>query len=253
MSETRIIFPDFREEQADSRYPFVDSATLVASGSKLAIANDTFLDASIYAVGVANQVYVSSVVVDNNSITIYIGDDKLKQRAWSTFDPLDDNITELRFVDTYGRDAGVMVTDPDRIRVFSSWPVGTHVFERAATELVPTCVLPTPEVGVRGLLTEKGELLVGDVWLVGDNGVIVREDDGQIRIDIVGDPLFVRRNCVPLSLFAPPRFVQTINGCGPDPYGNFQLNPLDHVSPDTILRIYPDGDGLKIDVVGRKV
>lgn len=253
MSETRIIFPDFREEQADSRYPFVDSATLTASDGRLAIANDTFLDASIYPIGGSSQIYLSLVSVSSSKIKLAIGDDKLKQRAWSEFDPLDDNITELRFVDEYGRDAGVMVTDPDRIRVFSSWPAGNHTFERAATELVPTCVIPTPEVGVRGLLTEKGELLTGDVWLVGDNGVVVREDNGQIRIDIVGDPLFVRRNCVPLSLFSPPRFVQTINGCGPDPYGNFQLNPLDHVSPDTILRIYPDGDGLKIDVVGRKV
>lgn len=52
MSGARILYPEFRDEQSDSRYPFADSATLVSTTNAAAvIAADTFIDASFFPIG----------------------------------------------------------------------------------------------------------------------------------------------------------------------------------------------------------
>jgi hypothetical protein len=100
-------------------------------------------------------------------------------------------------------------------------------------------------------MTTEGDVVSGDIWLIGDNGVVIRKDDDcVIRIDIVGDPLFVRRLCNPLDLFNTPNFVKTINGCPPDEYGDYKIEVGDHGDPHTILRINPVEDGLKIEAIG---
>jgi hypothetical protein len=112
-------------------------------------------------------------------------------------------------------------------------------------------VIPTPEVGVRGFLTEAGALLTGDVWWVGERGIVVRDDGGTVRVDVVGDPLFARRLCFPLGLFATPRFIRTINRLPPGPDGDFQVVVGGHDAPDTVLRIYPiSPTELAFEVVG---
>ena len=114
--------------------------------------------------------------------------------------------------------------------------------------------IPTPEPGLRGLLTPGGDLFTGDVWIVGDNGVVVRDTgDGNIRIDIVGDPLFRRKLCGSVELFNTPNIIRTINGCPPDEHGNFQLNVGDLITENTLLRINPTDTGLRIEAVGQTV
>lgn len=252
MGTQRIVFRDFRDENERSRYPFADGATLKTTDGRFAIDNGTFLDASIYAVGSRERTYISAIVVEPRKITIHIGDAVQPRRCFAEFDPFAEPY-ELRILDSLGRDCGILVTEPERAAVFSTWSLGTHVFNVNASEFVASCVIPTPEVGVRGILTEAGELLTGDAWIVGDNGVVVREDEGNIRVDIVGDPLFVRKACVPLTEYVAPRFLKTINNCGPDAFGNVNLTVGDHFAENTILRIYPDGTGLRIEAVGRKV
>jgi hypothetical protein len=148
----------------------------------------------------------------------------------------------------------VLISEPLRLAQFGAWNNGIHTFARRATEFCASCVIPTPEIGVRGILTEDGDLLTGDVWIVGDNGITVRElEDGQIRVDIPGDPLFVRKQCGPLELFEPPIFIETINNCPPDENGDFRIEANDHDNRSTIMRIVHTDDGLKIEAVGQYV
>ena len=255
MAGTRIIFPQFRDEQSDSRYPFVDKASLVSGENALEIGRDTFIDAAIYAIGGYARAYISAISVSANEIVITLGDENNKNRAtarWVPTSPPENGVLDL--LDPYGRPAGMLLSAPLSLARFAAWPARTHTFALAATEFVNTCVIPAREPGVRGLFSEDGTLLTGDVWLIGDRGVVVRQDgEDVIRIDIIGSPLFLRELCDDLNKFTPKTYIKTINGCTPDEYGNFTLTATGHRAADTVLRIYPSDGNLKIDVIGKKV
>ena len=259
MSDARILYPQFRDEQDDSRYPFADSATLVSVESKLDIGRDTFFDASIYAVGAAKGVYISSITVTATAITIQVGDSSTKKLASATFNPLsvpDNGVLDL--IDIYGRPAGTLLSTAFLLARFSVWPLETHTFTAATAEFVASVVIPAQEPGLRGVQCPDGDLLTGDVWLIGDRGVVLRkEGSNTIRVDVVGEPLFSRHVCEPVGKFTPKTFLQTItaNGipCGPDEYGNFVLTATGYSADDTVLRVYTQDGNLKIDTVGRKV
>lgn len=247
----RTFHPEFRDEQLETNYPFSDHATLL-SNTLQPIEPDTFLDASIYVVGLGPGAYIPRVSVKSSTITIYIGDQVDQLRASATFN-VTDPPTLLKIVDKYGRPGGILISSPERLAIFQTWPPGDHVFDQAATEFVSAVVIPTPEVGLRGLLTPAGELFVGDVWLVGESGVVLREDDGAIRIDIIGDPLVNRKLCEPAGLFDTPNFLRTINGIPADERGDFKLEVLAKSAAATVLRIRKDNESLKIEVVGERL
>jgi len=251
----RILYPEFRDELEPTKYPFADDATLVSDNTSQEIDRDTFLDASVYPIGAGAGVYVSNITVTPRKITITLGDNRSTNLAVADFDPLNPKDV-LLFEDSVGRPAGVIVSEVLRLSRFTAWESGSHDFSATATPLVASCVIPTPEPGVRGFVTEDGELFTGDVWIVGENGVVVSEDgDCNVRIDMVGDPLFVRKLCFPLDLFVPPLFVKTINGCTPDANGNYNLTIGGQDAPDeeTIIRINPTDTGLKIEAIGQLV
>lgn len=250
MSGERILFPEFRNENEFSRYPFADSASLLAD-SEQRIPVETFIDASIHPIGGRERMGILSITIRPRLVTIVIGDIAGNNLCAGSFDPLDPPTT-IPLEDQYGRAAGILLSEPLRLAIFATWDIGVHTFSTGTAEFVASVTIPTPEIGVRGIMTEAGDLLTGDIWVVGDNGVVVREDgEGIIRVDIVGDPLFVRRLCAPSDQFTTPRFIQTINECSPDENGNFVLTVGDHFAETTIIRIYPDGDGLKIEAVGK--
>jgi hypothetical protein len=99
------------------------------------------------------------------------------------------------------------------------------------------------------------QFLTGDIWLVGDQGVVLRQDGPSvIRVDIVGVPLFRRFLCEPQSEdFPTKRYLKTINGCGPDEFGNFTFTATNQAVADSVLRVYADGETIVIDTVGRSV
>lgn len=258
MSGARILYPQFRDEQADSKYPFADRATLVSSERKLDIGRDTFIDATLYPIGGSKQAYISAITVTPSLVTIQIGDPAVKNRATATYSPLnppDDGVLQLQ--DKYGRPAGMLLSTPLTLSRFSGWPAETHTFTATATEFVATVVIPAREPGVRALTVDGKDIFTGDVWLVGSRGIVLRADGPRtVRVDIIGEPLFARYLCQPTDRFQPKNFLRTltINGvtCGPDEYGNFVFTATGHGAADTILRIYPQDGGLKIDTVGRR-
>jgi hypothetical protein len=277
MSDARILFPQFRDEQADSRYPFADSANLLSVERKLDIGRDTFIDASLYVIDGDRAAYISAITVTPTEVTITIGDAGSKTRATGTYSalsPPDTGIVEL--FDSWNRPCGMLlaVTEstientPSKqasigLAQFAAWPAEAHTFRPDATQFVASVVIPANSPGVRGLTPETLELLTGDVWLLGDRGIVVRQDgDNIIRFDVIGEPLFQRYLCqtdesealtTPYSQFNPRVFIRTINGCSPDAYGNFTLTATAHGATDTVLRVFAQDGNIKIDAVGRKV
>jgi hypothetical protein len=152
----------------------------------------------------------------------------------------------------------MLLSTPFLLARFAAWPLETHTFTAGATEFVSSVVIPARAPGVRGVYADNSALLTGDVWLIGDRGVVLRKvDEHTIRADITGEPLFARHLCEPIGRFTPKTFVKTITtnsiACGPDDYGNFVLTATDYGVSDTVLRIYSQDGNIKIDTVGRKV
>jgi hypothetical protein len=245
----RIQHPEWRDQNEFSKYPFGDAATLVSTDG-LGIGADTFIDATLYPIGAEANLYITSIVVEARNITINIGNNSQLELAKASFDPFD-TPDLLQVTDAFGRAAGILVSTALRLSRFQGWSVGTHTFAEGASEFAASVVIPTPETGVRGFITPGGGLVAGETWIVGDNGVVVREEDGNIRIDIVGDPLFRRKICAPAELFNTPVFIKTINGCEPDEYGNFSIPVGGKITEDVVLRVVPCPEGLLIEAVGR--
>ena len=197
MSTTRILYPEWPAENSKTKYPFAARATLTNGAVQLLIG--TFLDAVLFPIGGHERLRLSKVIVTHANVTLYIGDQITEELASGTFNlPVPpDNVS---LADTYGRPAGFIISDSQHLGLFPSWGVGTYKFTADATEFAATVCIPTPEAGVRGFLLDDGTLLTGDVWLIGDAGVALSADSssGQpvIRVDVVGDPLFLRQQCV---------------------------------------------------------
>jgi hypothetical protein len=266
----RTLHPEWRAEQETTKYPFGSNASL-ANDENDVILEGVFLDAILYPIGSTARVFLSQVEITHDSVELTLADPVTTLLASASFDLLDPP-SRVVFTDPLGRPAGMLVSEPSRLVSFQSWTVGTHLFDIEQTEFAATVVVPTPEIGLRGIQLEDGSLFTGQIWIVGDDGVVVRsepttvpgkcgEDDvdlSVIRVDIVGDPLFRRRLCTADDLFVTPRFLKTISiddgkqvvRCGPDENGDFKLTVNNALAEDTILRIRPSEDGLVIEAVG---
>ncbi|NDD52797.1 hypothetical protein EBZ39_02785 [bacterium] len=261
MADERILFPEFRDEQADSRYPFADSATLIDSSGIIVLSRDLFIDASFFPVDAGARLYLSKISVAAGVVTIFVGDANTAGLISTTYSDISVPPTGvLTFADAYARPAGMLLAETIKLEELATLADGDYTFNRAATEFVSTVVAPAKTPGVRGLLAPTGELLYGDVWFVGDAGIVVRaESDQVIRFDVTGVPLFKRFVCEPLSSFPAKNYLKTINGCGPDKYGNFTITATGHAvsertnntKNDTVLRVYVQNNLLVFDAAGR--
>lgn len=262
MTDARILYPQFRDEQSTSRYPFADSASLKTTDGALNIGADTFIDAVFFPVGGTRQLYIAAIIVSTQTITFIVGDSVNAALISGSYAPnsgLDslDN-SRIEFFDSYGRPAGCMLSSQISLAKFSGLSPGTYTFAPAATEFVSTVVIPANEPGVRAIIPSSGEFLTGDICLIGDHGVVLRKEGvNVIRIDIVGVPLFKRALCElgGGGLLSPSQYLKTINNCGPDEYGSFTFTATGHETPggDTVLRVYPNNNALVIDAVGRGI
>jgi len=252
----QIDFLSWRNEQYYSRYPFIDTASLVNSDG-ITISNELFDDASICPVGGAAGAYVGKISVIGRDITFHIYDPDNGETCSGSFN-FDSSPTPqpglIKLEDGYGRPAGILVSDHDRLTALAgAYVEGEFEFDRPQTEFVAACVIPISNYGVRGFLLDDGSVLSGDVWLVGENGVVLTVEGGMIRVDIPGDPYAAKKVCdeegQPLDPFCG---VRTINEIPPDANGDFKLLTGSNLSKDNVLRVEQSGNTLTIKAVGQR-
>jgi|JI10StandDraft_1071094.scaffolds.fasta_scaffold06965_2 hypothetical protein len=260
----QTFYPELLPSLENTNYPFIPAASL--SNNSVFFLQGTFLDAQIYAVGGVGNYYISSVVITSNHFKINIGDSNNSTLISGTVQlPIVESIIEL--TDSYGRPAGLLVSEPSRLALFSTWGIGTHTFEAKQTTFAITCQIPVPDAGVTGFVLPDGSLVTGNVWFVGEDGVVLRHEVGEdkygnptdlIRVDIVGDPLFLQRLCNPESLFVPVNPVRTVRivadnqtfDCTPDEFGNITIQMNDSLAADAALRVRTTDVGLVFSVEG---
>jgi hypothetical protein len=273
--------PEWYDSNSGNNYPFDDLSTMVNSAGRV-IASDTLLDAAIYPAGGSLNMYISSVEVRSDQVTIFISDEKVKNLCSCTFSPnAPPNpakpTVELLIVDKNGRKAGVLVAKQVNLSVFSAWGAGTHQFLASQTRFVAACCYPVPADTVTGFQLDDGNVLYGDVYLVGEDGVVLDCDMvdewgsdnavSVIRVNAVGDPLFRRKVCSP-GLFDTPRFIRQVvfqHGqqtviVGPSDRGNVTVmsasmeDPESNLlKPDSVLRIRTTQQGVLFEAVGERL
>lgn len=227
----RIKHPEWRPSHEPTKFPFEDLATLQNTVGDV-ILEGTFLDAALYPPGGQSNMYLSKVIVDASLVTLYIGDALTTERASVEFNPAEAP-ESLRLTDSYGRAAGILVSEAQRLATFLSWGQGTHEFAIDETPFVAEVCVPTPSSGLQGVQLPNGDIVHGDIWLVGDDGIVLScyEDEipgecggpaiveSVIRVDVIGDPLFRRRLCADPGEFPTQRFLESLTFCLPPTEG----------------------------------
>lgn len=246
----RLLFPEFREEQQISRYPFGDNCDLITDGN-LVLDPGLLLDASLFPIGDYPQLSLRTITVAYTQITFTIGNDTFPDLLSGTYDPASPPEVVTLYQDD--RIGGMLVPDLTTLAVLQSWPAGVHTFPSGSAEFVPSVNLSYPDPGVTGFVLPDGDIVSGDIWLVGDAGVVLSNpEENVIRFDIVGDPLFRRRQCeTEDTTFATPSYLKTINQLPPDSLGNFRILVGSLLNLTPALRIEPTNEnGLHIYVAG---
>lgn len=242
----KYLFPEWRDQQMDSKYPFADNATLTNGVDS--IPRTLFADARLFVIGGGARQFLSRIRGGTTGATVYISDEseEIIASGFLDFSAIGDTI-ELK--DAYDRPAGVLVSSPEQLATLSSWTTEDHDFTVDQAEFTATVVAPQPQLGVRGFLAE-GKLFAGDVYLVGEQGVFLTMDGEFIRVDIVGDPRARQRFCEQLFSFDQPQFLRTINGYSPDEFGDFKILAGAQAASDTALRLVLQSNGLGLKLIG---
>lgn len=235
----RIIFPEYREQFKSTKYPFADTATLTSIDNEFKLPQDIFCDASVYIPGAIAPVYINELNINSSQSYLTIVDYSKKFTATGIIEPLSDKI---ELFNPRNNQVGILVASKD-LSYFTSVPNGSYTFLPKATSLSPRCTIYLKDTGVTSIGVVDGEQLEGDVWICGSDGIIVRYVNEQIRIDVVGEPLFKRED----PKFQPPSFVQTINDMPANKYGNFNISAE---SADDIIRVNTSATGITISAAG---
>lgn len=240
-----IVFGDWRDDNQRRTYPFADGVTL--TNGTLVLPKSLFIDGRLYPIGGNEDLYLSRVTRDGSAIIFGIKADATNELATASYDVTDIPETgELAFHDVYGRPAGMLLATEESLRAFSGLNSGTYAFNSAQARFATAVVVPQPNAGVRGFILPSGDVMAGDVWIVGEDGIVVRKDtDGSLRIDLVGDPFATRKLCEDeeadedIELLQPYCPLETINAIPADELGNFDLLVGSNDSLATVLRITP--------------
>ena len=246
------LFPQWRNSNDQDKYPFNLIASL--TNGTLFIPENLFSDARLYPIGGTEGQYLSRVVKTPTTITIYISDLATLAIASASYEIASPPDDVLALEDKYGRAAGIFVTDPNRLSVFLGWPDGEHEFDQDQTLFAPAVVTPMPQLGVRSMRVDELEVLADDAYIVGGHGVTLEVDDTDpanpiITANVVGEPLFKKLLCAVQGFFN-PCLLKTINGVAPDQYGNFTIMVCNIDTDNTVIRVEPVQNGLRIFAVG---
>ena len=259
-----IIYTQWRNANDKAKYPFSVRATL--NNGTVSIAEETFIDARLYPPGVSNTLHLSRITKDSDTIEIVVSTTTSGEIASALVDIADIvpyNLELLELHDVYGRSAGVLVTDPDRLGLLTALPIGTHTFSLDQTEFAATVVTPSPQTGLKSVVVDD-EPVYGEVWLVGGLGVVLEHEVGTlygddiVTINVVGEPLSKRTICQDEYIgFDPSTFLEYIVVDGfaihPDDFGDLKIGVCGIDVDDTILRVLPSDNGLTFAAVGGRV
>lgn len=253
MSELR--YPQWRDENDHCKYPFSPRASL--ANDYIEVPENLFIDAKLYPIGGSQDQFLSSIVKTDTEIVFNVSDavaGVLASGTYSVSTPSIRNTVHLQ--DAYGRSAGVLVTDSAHVLPVLSWPAGTFEFTLDQTCFACGVIVPMPAAGgLRSLrASDSDTAITEDLYIVGGRGVALEAavDGSEILVTVhaMGEPLYKQLTCQNTT-YINPKKLKTINGIKPDKYGNFQIVPCCQEVDNTLIRIDPIANGIRITVAGK--
>ena len=250
--QTEIIFPEWRNQNEHINYPFSDIATMI-SDTGVRMPKSLFDDARFYPIGAVVGVYLKSVVIQGNIVTMTIADpdQELAIGSYDYTNPLND----VPFYDSFGRPAGVLVSTVEKLKLLPAALPAAVTFTQKQTEFAASCVVPQPQIGLRGFILDDGSYFTGDLYLVGVDGIVLSvPQPNVIRVDVIGDPYAKLEECDEEGIPVKPLCgLKTINKIAPDPVtGDFKLSPGANppYAVDNVIRVSQNNSELVIETVG---
>jgi hypothetical protein len=237
----------WRNERETGNYPFADSIDLLAGGNRT-IGPGVFVDAAVCVTGGVAPLYLSRIEVSGTDVTFWIGDENEQLMASGTYIYGDENAV-IQLTDIAGRPGGILVSESERLSKFNGWDSGNYDFDATQTMFAARATICPPLQGVSTLRDNTGQELRGDVWLVGDQGVLLRWVDNAIRVDVIGDPLFRRRLCGGDGAYPDRTFVKHFAGLAPNTRGDLGITVEDN-DKGSIIRVISGPSGIEISTVG---
>lgn len=246
-----MLHTEWRNNNERINYPFADHATLTNSAGA-AVDRDLFSDARLYPIGGTVGLYLGKISVSESEVTFHIYD-LTGELATGGFD-LDSPPAEVALYDVYGRPAGILVSDAERLGALNGiYGEGEVEFEQDQTEFAASVAVPLPDPGVRGILLDDGNVLSGDIWLVGEDGIVLRMDGSSIRVDVIGDPYVQDKDCEDEGSPLPQLCgLKSINQIAPNAAGDFKLRVGGNLAEDPVVRIVSITNGVKVEMIGMK-
>jgi hypothetical protein len=258
MAYTTILTYQHRVD-GEGTFPFTDVSTFTSRENNL-IAPTVFIDATVYPIGAGVRQYISRI--KRTSIQLIIDISDVSGVVCTGILDLSSGSNKIVLRDSRERVVGLLLGNSDMGQFLGAIPEGENTFDNDGMEFVSTCVSPQPQQVVEGIATEDNDMLSGDVWLVGKDGVILDWDElnQAIVVHLVGDPLFRKRNCdtgngefinpVPLQALTFVTDLQTSVKIKPDEYGNIRFVTGSNQNEANVLRIEKLENGLRLRAIG---
>lgn len=138
-----------------------------------------------------------------------------------------------------GINVGFLTCDVAAMRGVLNWSPGPYVFRAA---LVPHVLVFSDPTWRRGIVVPSGEVLTGEIWLVGADGVQLEAVSGGFVVHAYGDAYAGRTG--------PRRTYTALNGVLPDLDGNINVVPAGS-SARFRINLIPLGNGrVRVEVTG---
>jgi hypothetical protein len=244
---TEAVYQEWQSSNKDRAHPFSESVTTVSTVG-IELPNDVFTDGFFYPINLVGNLYISEINYTAGTITIAdTADGSIKGTSTDSFGSGKHN-----FYDDIGRYVGCLIEGPGAANL------GIDLNLTASTGLLAAAVVYAQnQQGVRGLKLEDGTVLTGEITLIGTDGVVLStNNDGTIRVDIVGTPgnpdlldpliknIVVYGNCVLnatqdgnvadiTSIYDRPRDICTAKANIITPDGAFPIEDYDVCAPTT--------------------
>ena len=275
-NETFEFYADWRYQNSLSRYPFTDDSAMLSTTGEI-VPDNVFVDVSLIFVQ-ASPVALRRIDVANGKLIATFQNAIETELATATI--LVDGVQavgELIAESSYTK-IGLLVCNPAGLAEFARTAPTTMTFKPTAAKLNPRCMHNYQSQAVTSVATDRGSLQTGNVYLVGENGIVLTKIDteilsvvdprfpvdtpitqpravNRIRVDIVGDPLKNANDCNADAM--PPYnvglFAQTVAGALPAGTGNIQLLTDRRFGPSALrIQVGDDPSELIVSIVGGK-
>ena len=239
-----IVYEEWRNQNEQINYPFSDDATL-RNDAGAVIDRGLFVDARLYPLGGTQGLYLNRVSALEDVIRFYLAVPDGVEIAYAELDLLaipSNGVVPV--VDLVGRPAGVLVSSQEQLAAAAgSFARGDTLFTIDDTQFAPSVIVPMPEIGVRGFVTDDGDEVYGPVYLIGEQGIVLSATGNVIRVDAIGNPPAKQEDCQTQDPLDPFCAIKTINKIPPDANGDFKLTIGGNSARDNIFRITQTDEG----------